>query len=498
MYDKTLISTAQGKVQGKTENGICTWKGIPYAKAPIKDLRFRAPEAIDKWEGIKETTTYAPSSPQIGTEELNGQISEDCLYLNIWSPFADEKKRPVMFWIHGGAYLTGSGSVSAYDGSILAKKGDVVVVTINYRLGPFGFLYTKDLPGGDLIDTNIGHRDQIAALNWVRENIFYFGGDPNNITIFGESAGGASVVNLLGSPLAKGLFHKAIAESPCSYPAVYDDKGKANYVTKKFFELLGITDYKVDRLLEIPTQDIVKASMQLVDEIAYTIPGTIAFQPIIGDDFLPEAAHVAIKNGNGSNVPLIIGSNEDEGTIFATMPAPVMPVQEEQMEIFLENNYSERAAQIRAVYSDLPVSMQSIKMGGDVMIWHSVSTIAEAMQNKSPTYLYRFRWSSDYLKKTGLGSFHSLEIPFVFGTTDAPESKVMLNDANIWEINAVTEIMQSRWLNFAHTSDPNGQKEPHWKPYECENRPVIVIDREISYEYDIDSNYREAWSEQSR
>ncbi|WP_293887875.1 MULTISPECIES: carboxylesterase/lipase family protein [unclassified Sphingobacterium] len=494
MNENTLISTSYGQVQGKKENGISTWKGIPYAKPPIQNLRFKAPEPMEYWEGIKETTLYSPASPQISTEEITEQTSEDCLYLNIWSPSADEKKRPVMFWIHGGGYITGSGSISAYDGSLLAKNGDVVVVTINYRLGPFGFLYTKDLPEGDQIDSNIAFRDQLAALKWVKDNIYNFGGDPDNITIFGESAGGSSVINLLGSPLAKGLFHKAIAESPASYPTVYYDKATASYVTKKFFELLGINDYKASKLYEISTQDIVDASIQLVDEIAFEIPGNIAFQPIIGDDFLPEASHVAIENGNGSHVPLIVGSNQDEGTLFASMPAPVMPVKEEQIDIFIENNYPGKAAQIKDIYSNLPLHIQPIKMGADAMIWHSVTTIAEIMQDKSPTYLYRFRWSSNYLKDTGLASFHSLEIPFIFGTAESIEGKVMLKEANPSEVNALSAIMQTCWINFAHTGNPNGTKEYPWNRYNCQNRPVVVFDTEISYEHDIDANYREAWS----
>lgn len=491
----TLVSTTHGKIRGYIENGLGVWKGVPYAKAPIGSLRFKSPEPMDIWQDTKDATNYAPSSPQLKLDNPIGDISEDCLYLNIWSPGTDGSKRPVLFWIHGGAYISGSGSITAYDGSVLAKNGEVVVVTINYRLGPFGFLYTKDLPDGDLIDTNVGHRDQLMALNWVRENIASFGGDPENITIFGESAGGASVVNLLGSPLAKGLFHKAIVESPCSYHIVYSDKAKATLITRRFLELLGIQDYSAKQLLDVSTEDIVKAAIKLVDEIALSHPGTIAFQPLIGDDLLPESAHTAIKNGSGSHVPLIIGSNQDEGTVFAGMPAPVMPVQDKQMELFLENAYPDTSASIKEAYSTIPASLRSVKMGGDAIIWHSVTTIADAMQSKCPTYLYRFKWSSDYLKAAGLGSFHSLEIPFVFGTLDATDSKPMLEAADRNEVEKLSTIIQDCWLNFARTGNPNSGEGFHWKKYDSTGRFAIVFDKEIGFEHDTEARYRKAWQE---
>lgn len=490
----TTISTTYGKIKGHIENGLGVWKGIPYAKAPIGMLRFKSPQPMDPWEGVKSTNVYAPSSPQINIQNPIAGTSEDCLYLNIWSPGTNGDKKPVLFWIHGGAFITGSGSITAYDGSVLAKNGDVVVVTINYRLGPFGFLYTKDLPGGELIDTNIGHRDQVAALRWVKENIAGFGGDPENITIFGESAGGASIVNLIGSPVPKGLFQKAIAESPCGHHLIYSDTAKATFVARRLLEILGIQDHKAEQLLNVDTNHLVEAAIKLVDEIALTHPGTIAFQPLIGDDFLPEPAHIAIENGNGSQVPLIIGSNQDEGTVFATVPAPVVPVQKMQMEQFLESNYPDSSANIQEVYSDIPEPLKSIKMGGDAIIWHSVATIADAMHSKCPTYLYRFKWTSNYLKAAGLGSFHSLEIPFVFGTLEADDSKLMLKDTDNSEVEKLSTFMQSYWLRFAYSGNPNPTGDSSWKQYETTSRVSIVFDKKVSFENDIDARYRKVWA----
>lgn len=493
MNNPTLVSTQYGQVQGMVEKGVAVWKGIPYAQAPVNELRFKAPQPLQSWSGIKKTTEFSAIAPQISPEALTEQTSEDCLFLNIWSPAADNSKRPVLFWIHGGAFITGSGSTPAYNGASFANTGNVVVVTINYRLGPFGFLYTKDLTDSDLFDTNNGLRDQMAALQWVKENIAAFGGDPDNITIFGESAGGASVVNQLGSPLSKGLFHKAIAQSPCSF-CIYTDTKTATQGTIRFLEILALSLSEITQLIDIPVDILLKASEQLVEEMTELVPGNIAFQPIVGDDVLPLRPEQAVVKGSGSQVPLIVGSNEDEGTMFALLPVPkIMPINDTLINTYLEQNYPNTSSEIKEAYKEVPAELRPIKMGGDATIWLPAVTIATAMPNSSPVYMYRFRWTSDYLKGSGLCSFHSLEIPFVFGNLQSSDVVETLKGADEKETQALSQKMQQAWINFAHTGNPSNNEINDWTAYNTKTRTSMVFDKEIRLENDIEATVRKAW-----
>ncbi|WP_261512410.1 carboxylesterase/lipase family protein [Chryseobacterium paludis] len=489
----TLVSTQYGKVHGAVENGIAVWKGIPYAQAPINQLRFKAPKPPQSWSGIKDTTAFSAIAPQISPEALKEQTSEDCLFLNIWSPAADNSKRPVLFWIHGGAFVTGSGSTPAYNGASFAKTGNVVVVTINYRLGPFGFLYTKDLVDNDLFDSNNGLRDQLAALEWVKENIAAFGGDPENITIFGESAGGASVVNQLGSPLSKGLFHKAIAQSPCS-SCIYTDTKTATQWTIRFLKILGLGPSELTKLIHIPVDTLLKASTQLIEEMTELVPGNIVFQPIVGDDMLPLRPEQSVVEGLGSQVPLIVGSNEDEGTMFALLPVPkIMPVNDTLINIYLEQNYPNTASEIKEAYREIPADLRPIKMGGDASIWMPAVTIATAMLDSNPVFMYRFRWASDYLRTSGLCSFHSLEIPFAFGNLQSDDVVETLKGSDEKEIQNLSQTMQQAWLNFAHTGNPNKSEINNWPLYNKKTRASLVFDKEVVVENDIEAEVRKAW-----
>ena len=243
-----IAQTTAGQIEGTEENGLCVFRGIPFAAPPIGDLRFKAPRPVEPWNGGREARTFGPISLQAPNEMLDALLppadppqpqSKDCLYLNVWTPGLDDASRPVMVWIHGGAFTIGSGSEEYYNGANLASRGDVVIVTINYRLGALGFL---NLPA--LGETNFGMRDQVAALKWVQANIANFGGDPNNVTIFGESAGGMSVASLMASPEAAGLFQKAIPQSGAGHNALTAEE--TNATAYKFCEALGVDPNDVD------------------------------------------------------------------------------------------------------------------------------------------------------------------------------------------------------------------------------------------------------------
>ncbi|MHA1526763.1 MAG: carboxylesterase/lipase family protein, partial [Promethearchaeota archaeon] len=261
MKKTKIVELDTGKLQGYIDKGIEIYKGIPYAEPPVGNFRFNAPEPKKSWNNVLEATRFGPDAPQppspFTPQPAPQQSEEDCLTLNIWTPKADDKKRPVMFWIHGGSYKTGG--ANRYNGIPLATRGDIVVVIINYRLGPFGFLYLPNVPG---ISANVGLLDQIAALKWVKKNIVRFGGDPNNITVFGESAGAGSICSLIGMPAAKGLFKRIIPQSGSTNPLGYL-KGRAIATTQKLFSLLKVEKDDIDSFRKLSTEDIIKAQIRM-------------------------------------------------------------------------------------------------------------------------------------------------------------------------------------------------------------------------------------------
>src|SRR5579872_5084976 len=309
------VEIAQGKLQGVARDGVLRFNGIPFAKPPIGRLRWRPPEAPDPWTGTRDAARFGNIAPQI--ESASGAVlggtpgtrSEDCLYLNIQTPACDAAKRAVLVWIHGGGFVNGAGSVGTYNGKFIVPRGDVVLVTINYRLGAFGFLNLHDASGGKLPGTGAeGLADQIAALNWVQENIAAFGGDPDNVTIFGESAGGMSVGALLASPSARGLFHKAIPQSGAS------DIGHAREhsarIARRVLDKLGIAPAGAASLADVPWETILDAQKQVLEEPRET--GGLPFGPTIDGTILPQRAINGVRKGSAKGVAVMTGTTRDE------------------------------------------------------------------------------------------------------------------------------------------------------------------------------------------
>jgi len=295
-----VAKTGSGKVEGELkESGILVFKGIPYAKPPVGELRFKPPQPPKPWSYTFKAGMFGPVAPQaeneIGSTAAQEQ-SEDCLSLNVWTPAADGKHRPVMVWIHGGGFTNGSGSDDWYDGSTFTERGDVVVVTLNYRLGALGFLYLGGVGGPEYAQSgNLGLLDQVAALKWVRDNIAAFGGDPGNVTIFGESAGSMSVCTLMGMPAARGLFQKAIGESGALN--LINNRNFASGITRQFMSYAGVTD--MAGLLSLTTEKILKAQSDLLDREGRV--GT-PLGPVIDGSVLPEPPLHAIANGSAAKV----------------------------------------------------------------------------------------------------------------------------------------------------------------------------------------------------
>jgi para-nitrobenzyl esterase len=314
----SIVATTTGKVQGIEKAGVLQFRGIPFARAD----RFRPPEAPEPWDGVKVCDTFAPVAPQGASAlpDVLGTMTDpydesSCLALNIFTPAADDGLRPVMVWIHGGAFMIGAGSTPWYNGSFLARRGDVVVVTINYRLGPFGYLHLAEVLPDEAVagSGNNGSRDQVAALRWVRNNIAAFGGDPERVTIFGESAGGMSVCTLLATPGAEGLFHHAIAQSGAASHLLTTDE--ASERTSRFLEQMGLTPSAAERLLTAPPQELLDAQARLVIEGRGDLQ--MPFSPVIDGVVIPRAPLAAVADGGATGIPVLAGTTADEYHLFA-------------------------------------------------------------------------------------------------------------------------------------------------------------------------------------
>jgi len=490
-----VVKTKQGLVKGVIAGNVCVWKGIPYAKAPVGALRFRDPQTPDSWTGVRDASAFGPVCLQMKRVLVDNEIqSEDCLFLNVWSPQADGKKRPVMVWIHGGGFVGGSGSNAMYDGAQLSKKGDVVLVSINYRLGPLGFLYFNDMPGAKgNFDSNLGIKDQVAALKWVQENIAAFGGDPEQVTIFGESAGGISVETLMSVPVAKGLFKRAIVESG---PAgdVWTAK-VATRLTTLYLKEVGLTPDSVYKLKYI-NADTLNSAMRRLMKLAISdssLPKT--FAPTIDGSFLPHDLLTAIKEGQSKGVDLLIGTNKDEANLFAMKKLKMAPVNEEQLRPYMSKFKPSEQKQLKSVYKEFPSKSSILSMITDGIFTMPSIKFAELQSAYANAYMYRFDWASKPIKAIGLGACHGIELPFVFGTFHSKLGKKVLLFANTRRIHQLSNEIQQNWINFARTGNPNNAGSNDWKKYEPGTRATIIFDKKNYTCTDPNCDQRKAWGD---
>lgn len=495
MSSSPLIMTKHGPIQGTTHNGVRVWRGVPFARPPVGPLRFRAPQPPDTWTTARDATTFGPmawqprnmlGSVSFSSEPPPRQANEDCLTLNIYAPASDDRQRPVMVWIHGGAYY--AGYAAQYDGSRLAANGDVVVVTCNYRLGPFGYLDFSDLAGGDgPFDSNLGIRDQIAALQWVRENIAAFGGDPQWVTIFGESAGGSSVINLLASPAARGLFRHAIAQS--ALPASVVDRATATAMATVYLKHLGIRPADVARVTKLPAEQLLGAIKGYMPESVATWTGTMAFSPMYGDDILPEAPLHALRAGVAGGVPLLIGTNHDESTLFQS-PANLFPTTPPLIHKMFAHLGVTGEGAIIAAYQGYPEKSALMAITRDGLFRIPTIRAAEAQAEHAPTWMYRFDWSSPGLRWRGLNATHGIEIPFILDQLDSKTARLLTTFARRADVRALSRRMQACWVAFAR----HGRLDEDWLPYDPANgRYTLIFDAADRGERDPDSKQRQAW-----
>ncbi len=491
-----IAQTTAGSIEGTEENGLCVFRGVPFAAPPVGELRFKAPQPVESWDGVRDAKSFGPISLQAPNEMLEALLpvsdppqpqSEDCLYLNVWTPGLDGA-RPVMVWIHGGAFTIGSGSEDYYDGANLASRGDVVIVTINYRLGALGFL---NLPA--LGETNFGMRDQVAALKWVQDNIGNFGGDPGNVTIFGESAGGMSVASLMASPEAAGLFQKAIPQSGAGHNALSNEE--TNATALKFCQALGVDSEDVDALMAADPADILAASVavdplasadsaaDMADAGASPTP-QMPFQPVIDGAFLSSLPIDHIRSGSADGVATLVGSLDEELKLLAAA-GPAEPMTDEAATAMFgmmhpdpESAYATYRAARRERGEDDSADEIFVAAIGDIMLRIPGLRLADAQTSRAPTYAYLFDWKSPGMDGA-LGSCHALELPFVFGThAVAPE---FCGSGPV--ADAFSELTMDTWLNFARTGNPAGAgvDAPAW---DAGAKPIQVLGDNPRVEHD--------------
>ncbi|MFP5210935.1 MAG: carboxylesterase/lipase family protein [Acidobacteriota bacterium] len=468
------VKTAQGKVHGKTINDgkVRAFLGLPYAAPPVGDLRWKPPEPPAPWKGVRDATRYGARCEQghVFSDMVfqDDGPSEDCLFLNVFIPanVKAHSKLPVMFWIHGGGYVGGSASEPRHDGDFLPTKG-VVLVTINYRLGVFGFLATTDLAKeSDGSAGNYGLMDMVAALHWVKDNIANFGGDPANVTIFGESAGSFAVSTLMAAAPARGLFAKAVGESGGALnvggPGT-DTLEAREQKDDEWVASLGVST--LSQLRALPAATILDAALK---------KGAGPFWPIVDGRLLTEPIAETYAEGKQARVPLLAGWNRDENSSMAKgMTA-------EKWATFAKDHFGVHAAQFLDLYpgnTDEQAVRSAIDYGSDTFIAFSTWRWVEAQlkTGDAPIYRYHFELAAPPSKyHPGWYAFHSDDIEYVFGTLDTrPGADWRPEDRKL------SEQMMSYWTNFAKTGDPNGTGLPEWPRYD-KTGEIIRLDSTIT------------------
>jgi para-nitrobenzyl esterase len=487
----TIAATRSGKIEGIEQERVLVFRGVPYAAPPVGPRRFLPPVREEAWDGVRDATRFGPDIAQadlplarmLGSNSAGS--SEDGLYLNVWTPACDDARRPVMVWIHGGAYVFGSGAVSWYDGTHFAHHGDLVVVTINYRLGPLGFLHLAEEFGPIAAGSgNAGILDQVAALEWVRDSITAFGGDPDNVTIFGESAGANSVGTLLALPAARGLFHRAIAQSGAG--AWVSTRERAALVASRTLAGLDARPADLAALQALPVSVLLAAKPDLSDEVDAGI-AALPWQPVVDGDVLPTSPIDAVAAGSASGVHVLTGTNQHEITLFQILDPTLADLDDAGILDRLRSLATDPAALLRAYRAATPDATAKdvwSALATDAVFRMPAVRLAEAADAHGRSWMYRFAWETPVFGGI-LRSTHALEIPFVFDTLAQPGADKLTGDGP--ERAAIAAAMHQAWIRFARSGDPG------WPAYEAPRRTTMRFDREPGLVDDPERPQREAW-----
>jgi para-nitrobenzyl esterase len=482
----SVVEIASGRIRGTEDRGTAVFRGIPYARPPTDELAFRAPEPPDPWPGVRDATRFGAAAPQFVPQMplVRGLIgvpqarqSQDCLTLNVWTPEVDAARRPVLVWIHGGAFVLGTGASFLYHGARMARRGDVVVVTLNYRLGALGFLNHPELRARG-IDANLGIRDQIRALAWVRENIAAFGGDPANVTIFGESAGGMSVGALLAAPGARGLFHRAILQSGALHNVGSESQAVA--VAEAFLDAQGLTPDDAEAVRYARTAQIQLAQQQAAMRVMRE--GLLPWQPSVDGDCLPQTALEALDKGEVARVPTLVGTNRDEWRLFTMFDPRSRNLGDADLRRRLTRQLgSERDADAAIeVYRAArrgrsPARLWEV-MQSDRVFHHPAQRTADALAELGvPVWRYLFSWRPPLVGRR-MGAGHGMELPFVFGTLRDGFLRHTLGASN--SARRLSRRMLDAWIAFARDGAPGHTRLPEWPAYDTAERATLDFNRE--------------------
>jgi len=483
-----IVELAPGKVRGSSEGPLLVLRGIPYARPPVGPLRFGAPQPPQPWTGVREATAFgsAPAQSAIDVEyvpgfslwEGIGATSEDSLTLNVWTP-GRTGRRPVLVWLPGGAFLKGAGSQDLYDGSTLAGRGDVVVVTANYRLGVFGFLGLDD----ERFAANAGLLDQVAVLEWVADHAAAFGGDPGNVTLMGESAGAMSVAALMTSPRAAGRFQRAVAQSGAGRRL--PSAGTAAELADRLLTRLGLDRGRAGDLFHMPTEQLVSAQVAVAVDVRRHDIGA-GFAPWIDGDVLTRQTVDGLAAGSAAGMPFLAGTTEHEMNLWRVLDPGLRTLDEAGLAARVQRLVGEAAGDLVTAYR---VARPS---AGAVELWQAIWTdrefripslrAGEAQAKSAATFSYLFTWPSP---APGIGACHAVDLPFVFGTLDSKGADAFAGSGPAAE--ALATRVQDAWLAFARTGDPG------WPPYDTANRSTILFGETCEVVDDPKSSERQAW-----
>jgi para-nitrobenzyl esterase len=499
---RAIVETTAGKVRGYIRNGIHTFKGIPYGASTAGEARFQPPKKPVAWTGVRSSMQYGFVSPQQArtgwaNDETawmfdwdDGRPGEDCLLVNIWSPGVnDNRKRPVMVWLHGGGFTAGSGQeLKSYDGENLSRRGDVVVVSLNHRLAVLGFLNLAEYGERYASSANVGQLDLVAALEWVRDNIANFGGDPGNVTIFGQSGGGAKVSTLMAMPVAKGLFHKAIVQSGSALRMVNSDHSMK--LTATFLAELGLSGSQIDQLHKIPVEKLVEAGLAATRKLTPSPappPGSgqrIGFAPVVEGRVLPHHPFDPAAPEQSDNIPMLIGTTLNE--FVTAMGNPAMEsLSEAELRQRVAATHGDRAEGVIAGFRRLhptakPIDLLSlISVTGATRQNAITQATRKGAQKAAPAWMYLFAWQTPVLDGRPR-AFHCAELPFCFDNTDRCASMTG-GGAQARELGAK---MSQAWINFARKGDPGHAGLPKWSAFTADKRATMIFDNRCELKND--------------
>jgi carboxylesterase type B len=462
-----------GTVRGCVEDGLCVFRGVPYAAPPVGPGRWKAARPHPGWGGVRDATGYGPSAPQpwqpggLPPFGSHGEppFSEDCLTLNVWTPGIDDTRRPVLVWIHGGGFLTGSGNLPFYAADTFARDGDVVAVSINYRLGPLGFL-------SGVGDANVWLTDQVAALRWIAANAAAFGGDPARITLAGQSGGAFSIAALAQHPGTRGLFQRGILQSP---PLGLDLPSAEGAVERTWSLARQLGHTGLEALQDEPWERLIGGTIGVLGEYARFGEWALAFLPVIDEATLPRHPADALAD---AGTDLLIGWTSDEASFAFGMNPQYAATTRDQVIAWAGTRYQDRAealydayAQARAGTRPVDVLVQIVT---DDLFRRGGLHVADARAGSRPVRVYQFEVKSRLLNGA-LGATHCMELPFTFANISRWGTAPFIQDMPSEVIERVSGVLHNAWLGFARDGDPGHEGAPSWRPYTADNRAVLVV-----------------------